>query len=363
MGKTKSIYFLVPYPKGQAPSQRFRFEQYFDVLKENDIKVKVKSFYSIKTWGILHREGNVSLKIFTIILSFWKRFFHVFATFNFDVVFIHREVTPLGPPFFEWFLKSVLRKKIVYDFDDAIWLPNYSEANTDFHKLKNYKKVHSIMKWASIVSCGNDYLKQYASQFNSYVVVNPTTIDTVNYHNPILFNQRKGANSKPVIGWTGTHTTAKYLDFLVPILEKLSEDYEFEMCVISNEKPAVELKNLRFVKWSKETEIEDLLRFDIGVMPLANNKWAKGKCGFKALQYMSLGIPTIASPVGVNLDIIDHKENGFLAESANEWYEALSYFLRDNINRTNMSASAITKVANYYSVKSNTSNFLRLFNL
>ena len=357
MGKT--IFFLVPYPLGEAPSQRFRFEQYFNLLKENGFEFKVHSFYSDKTWDILHQEGHVFSKTIRITTSFFIRFFHLFSLMKYDYVFIHREVAPIGPPFFEWIIAKILRKKIIYDFDDAIWLPNYSESNSSFQKLKYYKKVDGIMKLASKISAGNNYLVDYAKQFNKNTFVNPTTIDTNNYHNPDLFiNESK---SIPVIGWTGTHTTAKYLDFLTPIFEKLNVEFDFEFWVISNEKPLAEFKNMNFIKWKKETEIEDLLKFDIGVMPLTDDKWAKGKCGFKALQYMSLGIPAIASPVGINNEIIDHGKNGFLCTTESEWYESIRFLLENSSEIKKMHNSARQKIIDNYSVLSNETNFLNLF--
>ena len=356
----KSIFFLVPYPLGKAPSQRFRFEQYFELLKKNGFTFKVKSFYSDKTWAFLHQEGHVFSKTLKITSAFFIRFIQLFSLFKYDYVFIHREVTPIGPPLFEWIIAIILRKKIIYDFDDAIWLPNYSESNSNFQKLKYYKKVNGIMKWAHKISAGNGYLVQYAKQFNSNVIVNPTTIDTNFHHNSSLYRITK--NDKfPVIGWTGTHTTAKYLDFLIPIFEKLSKEFDFEFCVISNEEPLAKIKNLNFIKWNKESEIQDLLRFDIGVMPLTDDQWAKGKCGFKALQYMALGIPAIVSPVGMNRDIIDQGENGFFCTSEQEWYDSLHLLLTNPIEIKKMHDSARMKIVEKYSVISNEKNFLSLF--
>jgi glycosyltransferase involved in cell wall biosynthesis len=358
----KSVLFFVPYPEGKAPSQRFRFEQYFKILEKNKIEYKVKSFYSKKTWEILHFEGRLFSKIVRIIWSFFIRFFQLFQVFKYDLIFIHREITPIGPPVLEWIIAKILRKKIIYDFDDAIWLPNYSEANTNFQKLKYYSKVNQIMKWATKVSAGNRYLSEYVMKFNENVIVNPTTIDTEFYHNPDLYKSNRNSG-KIVIGWTGTHTTAKYLEFLIPIFEKLSFDFDFEFCIISNEEPASKFTNSNFIKWSKETEIEDLLRFDIGVMPLSDDKWAKGKCGFKALQYMSLGIPAIASPVGINTEIIDHGKNGFLCSTEKQWYESIRYLLENSDEIKKMHDSAREKIINKYSVVSNEVNFLKLFEI
>jgi len=357
MRKT-SVFFLVPYPKDKAPSQRFRFEQYFKVLDQNNVKFIVRAFYSPKTWVILHLEGHVPRKIYRILFSFFVRWIHVFHALLYDVVFIHREVAPIGPPFFEFILAKVFRKKIIYDFDDAIWLPNYSEANTNYHKYKNYKKVDKIIKWATVISAGNDYLADYAKINNTNVVVNPTTIDTETYHNPSLHKVQP--SDKLVIGWTGTHTTCKYLEFLVPVLEKLKNEFDFEFCVISNQAPDFEIPNVNFIKWNKSTEVQDLMRFNIGVMPLHNDKWAKGKCGFKALQYLSLGIPAIVSPIGVNVNIVDEGKNGFLCETADQWYNALYYLMSDQNHRDEMKKAAIQKVYDEFSVKSNQKKFLSL---
>lgn len=356
----KSIYFLVPYPHAQAPSQRFRFEQYFDLLRDSGFQFTVRSFYSLRTWKILHYEGNTVKKVAHILGSFLIRWGHVFAASRADVVFIHREVAPIGPPIFEWILTKVFRKKVIYDFDDAIWLPNFSEANTQFQRLKYYKKVHNIMRWSTTLSVGNAFLKNYASQFNSNVVINPTTIDTENYHNPTLFSLEKKSGIT-VIGWTGSHTTMKYLQFLEPILSELYTKYAFEFHVISNEKPTFEAPYLRFIRWKKETEIEDLMQFDLGVMPLENDAWSQGKCGFKALQYMALGIPAIVSPVGVNTEIVDHGTNGFIADTPHAWTEALTYFLANPQHAKDMSTAARAKIHSTYSVASNRANFLNFF--
>ncbi len=347
----------MPYPHGKSPSQRFRFEQYLDILKEQGFKFSLHPFYTDKTWEILHWEGHTFSKIIRVVWAFFIRFFQIFKSIRYNFVFIHREVAPIGPPILEWIIAKVLRKKIIYDFDDAIWLPNYSEANTKFQKLKYYTKVNGIMKWATKISAGNQYLVDYAKQFNQNSIINPTTIDTENYHNPALYSTK---NEKVVIGWTGTHTTAKYLDFLVPIIEKLSEEFDFEFQVISNEVPSFDLSNLKFIKWNKESEIQDLLNFTIGVMPLTDDKWAKGKCGFKALQYMALGVPAIASPVGVNNEIIDHGKNGFLCSTEHQWYEALYYLLANPEETKKMHNNARQKIIDNYSVISNTNNFIKL---
>ncbi|GAA4847731.1 glycosyltransferase family 4 protein [Algivirga pacifica] len=355
-----NILILAPYPPTIAPSQRFRFEQYLDFLEEAGHTYTYAPFIDLSTWNILHKPGHFIQKAFGIIKAFGRRKLLMLKAYQYDCVFLHREASHIGPPVFEWFLAKVLGKKIIYDFDDAIWLPNYSEHNARFHWLKWYHKVPFIIKWSHKVSAGNEYLAAYAKSFNSNVIINPTTIDTEGYHNPILYPQKK--NTKPIIGWTGTLTTSIYLKLLEPILQDLEERYDFEFRVISNEAPDLKLKSMVFQPWKKETEIQDLMQFDMGIMPLTEDKWAKGKCGFKALQYMALGIPALVSPVGVNKEIVDHQENGFICCSPKDWEHRLVYLLENPEVLHQMGEKARKKIEEHYSVQSNKDNFLELMN-
>lgn len=351
------ILFIVPYPTGKAPSQRFRFEQYYDVLRSKGYDITISPFLSQKTWEILYLPGRFLRKAAAIISGLFKRFFQLFTLGSYDYIFIHREATPIGPAFFEFFASKLFKKKIIYDFDDAIWIPNYSEANSLFSFLKGYANVKHICKWAYRVSCGNDYLCKYAKQYNPEVQYNPTTIDTGNYH-----NQVKNQNTERfVIGWTGSHSTIRYLNEILPVLRGLEQEYDFDFMVISDLKPEFELKSLVYRKWNKITEIEDLLRFNVGIMPLKDDKWAQGKCGFKALQYMSLGIPALVSPVGVNTSIVDDGINGFICETPGDWKRALKTLLNDRAELQRLSENTRKKIVDAYSVSSNTPNFLSLF--
>lgn len=291
--------------------------------------------------------------------GFIKRCIILFKSNKYDYIFIHREATPIGPPIFEWLLSKVFQKKIIYDFDDAIWLPNTSDQNKIASRLKWHSKVKYICKWSHKISCGNQYLCNFARQLNENVVLNPTTIDTEGLHNPTLFSLKN--SSKLVIGWTGTHSTLPYLNALVPVFQQLENKYDFEFMVISNQAPELPLKSLKFKKWNKETEIEDLLHFDIGVMPLTDDPWTKGKCGFKALQYMALEIPALVSPVGVNPKIIDHGVNGFVCNNHQEWLESLEKLINDSELRKIIGKNGRLKVIENYSVASNQNNFVGLF--
>jgi glycosyltransferase involved in cell wall biosynthesis len=351
------IFFLVPYPFGEAPSQRFRFEQYIPFLEEQGYEVEIHPFYDYKTWQNLYKEGQILRKAFGVLWCFLKRFGLLFKLRKADHIFIHREVAHVGPPVFEWFIAKVLRRKFIYDFDDAIWLPNYSETNARFHWLKAYWKVNYCMKWAYKVSAGNKYLADYAGKYNENIQVIPTTIDTTGYH-----TIQCDHDSTPVtIGWTGTHTTMRYLKELVPILANLEKDHDFKFLVISNEDPELPLKSLEFIKWSKETEISDLSRIQIGVMPLENDIWAEGKCGFKGLQYMSLGMATVMSPVGVNKQIIEHGVNGYLAANSEEWEDLIRQLIENKELRKALGKAGRETVEMKYSVEANKKKYLKLF--
>lgn len=354
---SKKIYFIVPYPHQEAPSQRFRFEQYFDFLEANDFEVEIYPFINKSTWKTLYGEGKVFKKAWGILMSFVRRFALLFKLHNADFIFIHREAAHIGPPIFEWIIAKVLRRKYVYDFDDAIWLPNYSESNAKFHRLKAYWKVRYCMKWASQITAGNAYLADYARQFNPNVQIVPTTIDTENHHNIMTDHQ----SQELTIGWTGTHTTMHYLDELVPVLKSLEQKYAFTFLVISNQSNEYDLKSLKFVKWNKATEIEDLAKINIGVMPLKKDIWSEGKCGFKGLQYMALEIPTIMSPVGVNSTIVQNGINGFLVETEEEWYEVLEKLILDRSLRIQIGKAGKRRIEEAYSVLANQEKYLNLF--
>ncbi|MDQ2793868.1 MAG: glycosyltransferase family 4 protein [Bacteroidota bacterium] len=353
------ILFLIPYPPGRAPSQRFRFEQYLEALRAAGHRYRLAPFLSVATWNILYKPGQAGAKALGIMGGFVRRLGLLFQVPKYDFVFVHREAAPIGPPVFEWFISRVLGKRIIYDFDDAIWLANTSEANKMAAGVKWHHKVADICRWAYRNSCGNTYLAAYARQFNPQAIVNPTTIDTVHLHNQV---RDQSAPGRLVIGWTGTHSTLKYLNQLVPVLARLeNEGLDFELRVISNQPPNLPLRSLVFIPWRKETEIADLLGFHVGLMPLEDDLWAKGKCAFKALQYMALGIPPLVSPVGMNTEVVQPGHNGYVCATPAEWEASLRQLLADAALRQHLGRAARATIEARYSVVANTPNFLALF--
>lgn len=354
------ILILAPYPLHEAPSQRFRFELFLKFMEQNTVKWDFQSFVLAHEWKILYQKGQRTGKLKGLLLGYFRRLRMIASARSYDMVLIHREITPLGPPIFEWVLAKVLRKKIIYDFDDAIWMADQKESLM-WKWLKWRSKVRSICKWSWKVSAGNEYLADYARKYCEQVEIIPTVVDT-DVHTPDtpLDPPSRGV-SGVCIGWTGSHSTLFYLDELVPTLQKLEKEFDFEFLVIANKNPHLPLNNFRFVPWNKNTEIADLNQIDIGIMPLQDNEWAKGKCGFKLIQYLALGIPAVASPVGVNAAIIQDGENGLLANTPEVWKAKLSQLIQDTDLRRKLGENGRKQIVKKYSVESLKSQFFDLF--
>ncbi len=358
----RTILLLCPYPLGVAPSQRFRFEQYLTILKQHQFTVDFQPFLTPGGWRILYAPGRSLQKFLFIVAGFIRRFALLFwAAPRADYVFIHREATPLGPPVIEFIIARLLRKKIIYDFDDAIWLPNTSEENALVGGLKWHSKVRHICKWSYHASVGNEFLGSYARNYCKSVSIVPTTVDTEQTHKPAV--GARVINRPTTIGWTGSHSTLKYLNLISEVLMELERESgsAIRFVVIADRPPKLMLKNYQFIQWTKEKEIEDLNQLDIGVMPLEDDQWSKGKCGLKAIQYMSLGIPAVASSVGETSSIIDHSVNGFLCTTHEAWLTSLRFLIQNPKERVEMGIKAREKIVKQYSVGSNTGNFLNLF--
>lgn len=354
--ENKSILFLVPSPLGISPGQRFRFEHYLPLLERNAIQYKVSPFLSLSGRRVLYSKGHILGKTIAITGGLKRRIADLFRLHRYEYIYIHRWATTAGPPVFEWIIAKIFKKKIIYDFDDSIWVKE-SAYNKKFLAVKFLGKVAKICKWAHIVTVGNSFLKEFAAKHNKQVLLLPTVVDTETVHGSVQ-NQTV---THPLVGWTGSFSTLIYLDSLVPVLQRLQEKIDFTFIVIADIDPGLPLKNYQFVQWNKITETEDLLRFHIGLMPLTDDDITRGKCGFKAIQYMALGMPALVSPVGVNNEIVDEGINGFICRTEQEWEERLLLLLSDPILRKKMGASARLKIEKNYSVATTENIFLSLF--
>lgn len=357
----KNLIIFCPYPPGEAPSQRFRFEQYLDLLRANNFKITLLPFYNQSAWKALNEANHIVVAVH-VFIGIIRQFLRIARSVEADYILIHREILPLGPPIIEWTLAKILKKKIIYDFDDAIWLTDKTNEPFWLKVLKYRKKVRLICKWSYRVSCGNEYLGSYATRYNKNVIINPTTIDTDGIHNRVHYRTVSRDVEKLTIGWTGSYSTLKYLESLQNVFQRIEEKYpNVSLLVVADKPPKLQLKNLLFRKWSKETEIEDLCCVDIGIMPLPDDEWTKGKCGFKALQYLALCIPALVSPVAVNKQIIIPGINGYWCETEKEWISCITLLLENKKLCRELGTKGREIVEAQYSVMSNTKNFLSLF--
>lgn len=356
----KKIAFIVQQPRDISPGQRFRLEQWEPVLHLNGFMVDTYPFLDRATVRILYKKGYFFAKALGVMKGYLKRVGLLFRIYKYDYILLQREFAPFGPPLFEWIVIWILRKKVIYDFDDAIWIPNTSVENKYVNFLKAFWKVGRICKWSYKVSAGNEFLCDFAknqgAQSVNYI---PTVVDTETRYSRQRVN--KAAGETVTIGWTGSHSTLRYLDMIVPVLQKLQAQQKFRFLVIADKDPGLPLKNYEFIRWNTETEIEDLLKIDIGVMPLTSDEWSEGKCGFKLIQYMALGIAALASPVGVNKKIVEQGVTGFLCNGEDDWYNALSYLLSNTHIIKPMGDKGRQEIIERYSIISQTQQFVQLF--
>lgn len=354
----KKVLIIANHYANRSPGQRFRFEQYLKYLEENNFSWELSFIISKRDAQVFYKPGKFLQKTFIVLKAWWIRSKDLLRIKQYDIVFIFREAFFTGSFFFEkQFAKS--GAKIIFDFDDAIWIDNVSEANKKISFLKNAAKTNEIIKLSDMVFAGNNYLANHASQYNSNVKVIPTTIDMVNVHNKTKVHQDK---PELIIGWTGTHSSLVYLQAIENALALLKEKYKnIKYLIISDKPPTFSKIEVDFLPWNLDSEIDDLLKIDIGIMPMIDEEWAKGKCGFKILQYLSLGIPAVATPVGVNAEIIEEGVNGYYAYNSEEWLEKISLLIDFKI-RSKMGNRGQQKVKDKFSVSAYKDVYVQYFN-
>jgi len=338
------VLFITPYPK-EGPSSRYRVEQFIPYLESMGCRCLIRPFISSESYKVVYKKGCMCRKLYALFAGTIKRFRDFFLALRSDLIFIHLEAYPFGAPLFEWSL-SIFRKKVVYDLDDAIHMKKSGKL---FQILKCPWKIKRIIGLSRVVIACNEYLARYAAKFNQNVSVIHTSVDT-----DIFTPGKTGAEDELIIGWIGSHSTAKYLKQLNNPLKTLSKKYKLVFKVIGAGQgytgiPEVNVKN---IPWSLEDEIKQLQSFDIGVYPLPNDQWVLGKTGFKTIQYMSVGIPAVVSDVGANKSIIVNGVNGFRVDTDDQWVAAIGKLIEDPDLRRNVGTAGRKTVEERYSLKS-----------
>jgi glycosyltransferase involved in cell wall biosynthesis len=325
--------------------------QYIPALEQAGFSVTVAPFFDAAFFDLVYRPGHHARKLAAFVRQSVERLKLLMSRERYDAFFVYREAYPFGPALLEAALSHAGGRPLVYDFDDAIFLSNSSDANRFASVLKYPQKVPSIIRRSALVLAGNDYLASYARQFNSSVAVLPTCVDT----NVFVPRRTPRSSDAPlVVGWIGTPTTAAYLKSLGASLARVASRYRFELRVSGSgsqlDFPGVKTTNER---WSMEREVELFNTCDVGVYPLTDDEWAKGKCGFKAIQFMACGVPVVAAAVGVNTEIIQDGVNGFLASTDGDWEDKVGMLLDDAALRSRLGAAGRKTIDDRYSLAVN----------
>lgn len=334
---------LVPYPVGHAPGQRYRIEQWAPRMAPEGVALEFAPFLPASAMTFLHGSGRTLSKMAVTVRGYLRRWLELGKARRYDAAFVYREAAFLGTAFLD--RAFARRTPLVFDFDDAIYLPASSEPNRLAGTLKHPGKTAQICRVASHVTVGNDTLASFARNHARQVTVIPSTIDT-DWYVPAP----RADNPRPVVGWSGSVTTLPYLVAQAGALRELRSRVDFRLRLIGA-RAGIEGLDVESVPWRAETEVEDLRPLDVGLMPLTDDEWSRGKCGLKALQYMALGIPPVVSPVGVNARIVQDGVNGFHARDDREWVEKILLLLSSPELRARLGAAARQTVEREYSAR------------
>lgn len=353
----KKILILCPYPEHCAPSQRLKFEQYYDYFRQQGYELEISSFMSDAFWKIVYKPGKLHLKLWFTFLGYLRRIKDLFRAKRYDAVYVHLWVTPFGLPLFERLL-FLSNRNVLYDIDDLVYLKaNKSAANGFIAALKGRKKPILLMKKSRHIITCTPHLDQFVRQFNTNTTDISSTINTETYV-PV-----ERQNTVPVIGWSGSHSTAKYVYLLENVLREVAAEIPFTLKVIGDPSFRIEGLTTVAIAWKEETEVAELNTFDIGIYPLPDEEWVLGKSGLKALQYMALEIPTVATAIGANYRVIENEVSGFLVHTEAEWKERLLQLLRDEELRRNIGKASRERVERYYSIHANRETYLHCLKL
>lgn len=354
----KKIAIICPHPEGVAPGQRLKYEQYFEHWRDNGWQVDVMPFQSYRFWDIAPKRGHLFEKIFWTLVGYFHRLLFLFNVRSYDVIYTFLWVTPFGPPFFEW-LYCNIAKKVIFDIDDLVFLGNASSANSWVSKLKGKNKPIYLMKHADHIITCTPFLDKYVRSYNTRTTDISSTIKTDLYQIKNTYQN----DHKIVLGWSGSHSTVKYLYLISDILRKLNKSHPFKLLVMGTDQFHIQDLDIECVRWSEEIEIETIQKFDIGLYPLPDELWVHGKSGLKALQYMSCGVPTVAMRVGEAIQrVITHKVDGYLVYTDEEWLLALKTLIENSELRRELGIQARKKVVEHYSIEANKATYLDILN-
>lgn len=346
-----NVLFLPKYGP-QAASARYRFLQYIPFLQARGVRCEVSPLFDDIYLARRFATGRPPpLQVAEALVRRVRAVISARAR-SYDLLVLHYEALPYAPPLLERLLRQQ-GTPYLYDYDDAIF-HNYDQSRLLRPFLKD--KIREVIAGAAAVLAGSEYLADYARAVNRRVELLPTVIDLARYPMKDIAGDRDGAGAEDrpfTVGWIGSPSTAAYLPAVAPALRALAQEGPLRLLLIGSGEVAlpglpcpgvtVEVR-----PWQEAREVEDLLELDVGIMPLPDTPWARGKCGFKLIQYMACGLPVVASPVGANRDIVRHGESGLLAQTETEWLAALRRLRADRALRAALGGAGRAEVAARY---------------
>ncbi len=330
----------------ESAATRFRIHQYIEPLRRHGIDAQLRPFLSSRTFSHFYDSRKFVANVAGMGAGLLRRLGDLAASA--DVLFVQRQAMTLGPPWFEWAMSRLPRRPLVYDFDDALYIPDKSPVYGRLADLlKSKRKADQLMSWAGAVLCGNETLAARARERSGCVEVLPTIVDGEE------FRPAATGNDVPVIGWIGSHTTFRFVERLFPILQRLRETSPFRLLVVGSGRDRIDVPGLDVVAlpWQLGRDVELFQSIDIGVYPLPDEPFARGKSGFKAIQYMFVGVPFVMSPVGVCRDLGVAGTTHFAAETDDEWYASLRTLLDSAEARAAMGRAGRSHAVATYSLE------------
>ena len=354
----KKILIICPNPEGYAPGQRLKYEQYFENWKQNGYDITVKPFISTSFQKIVYKKGYLASKFYYTILGYVSRIITLFNLRQYDIVYIFLWVTPFGFPLFE-VLYCEIAKRVIYDIDDLVYTTNKNSPwYSKLFKTK-YKPIYMMKKAEHVITC-TPYLDEFVRKYNRNTTDISSTVDTAKKYNCVNLY----SNEKPLtIGWSGSHSTVRHFLTIKNVLVTIQQKYpDIKIMVMGGSNIQIPNLKVESTEWSEEKEIATLQSFDIGIYPLPNEQWVYGKSGLKAIQYMALGIPTIATAIGTNFRVIGNGTSGYLVNSEEEWIEKLTLLIENPSLRKQIGMAGRVKVEDFFSVHANEEKYLNAFN-
>lgn len=334
----------------EGAATRWRLAQMVGPLRDRGIALTVRPFLSSRTFATLYRRAALPRTVAGVLAGSVSRLVDLPRTRHADVLLVQREAMLFGPPVIEWLGMRLGGCPMVLDLDDATWVPYTSPT---YGKLATWLKwpgkTDRLIQWATVVTCGNDSIASAVSARGAAARVVPTVVDTSRFtprvdHGP--------ADRLPVLGWIGSHSTYAYLRALFPVLQEVARTDPFRLKIVGSgdEGRRVPGLDIELLPWRLDRELEDFRSIDIGLYPITEDAWSVGKSGFKSIQYMAVGVPFVASPVGAAGALGEPGVTHLCARTDDEWRDALRTLLADTALRVRMGAAGRQHALHHYTL-------------